>query len=62
MLFKKLIRTFFKYKAQFISMIIMVILGIAIFVGFNAEWYSIDKDTSAFFDETNFATYRIYND
>ncbi len=62
MLFKKSIRTFFKYKSQFISMIIMVILGIGIFAGFNAEWYSIDKDTTKFFEETNLADYRIYND
>lgn len=62
MLFKKLIRTFFKYKSQFISMIIMVILGIGIFAGFNAEWYSIDKDTTKFFEETNLADYRIYSD
>lgn len=62
MLFKKLIRTFFKYKAQFISMIIMVVLGIGIFAGFNAEWYSIEKDTTNFFNETNLADYRIYNE
>lgn len=62
MLFKKLIRTFFKYKAQFISMIIMVVLGIGIFAGFNAEWYSIEKDTTSFYNETNLADYRIYNE
>lgn len=61
MLFKKLIRTFFKYKAQFISMLIMIILGIGIFAGFNAEWYSIDKDTSSFFSETKLSDYQIYN-
>ena len=62
MLFKKLIRTFGKYKAQFISMIVMVILGVGIFAGFNAEWYSIDKDTTMFFEETVLADYRIYNE
>ena len=61
MLFKKLIRTFFKYKAQFISMIIMVILGVGIFAGFNAEWYSIEQDTNYFFEKTNLADYQIYN-
>lgn len=62
MLFKKLIRTFGKYKAQFISMIVMVILGVGIFAGFNAEWYSIDKDTNKFFLETALADYRIINE
>lgn len=59
MLFKKLWRTIGQYKAQFISMIIMIVLGIGVFVGFNIEWYSIGKDTERFFDESNFADYRI---
>ena len=62
MLFRKLIRTFGKYKAQFLSMIAMIILGVGIFAGFNAEWYSIDKDTTKFFNETVLADYRIYNE
>ena len=59
MLFKKLLRTMWQYKAQFVSMIIMTVLGIAIFVGFNIEWYTIDKNTKAFFKETGFADFRI---
>jgi hypothetical protein len=49
MLFKKLIRTIFHYKAQFISMILMVMLGVGVFVGFQGEWYSIEKDTYSFY-------------
>ena len=59
MLFKKLIRTMGFYRAQFISMIIMIALGVGIFVGFNMEWVSIDENTSEFFKETGFADYRI---
>lgn len=59
MLFKKLWRTMLQYKAQFISMIIMITLGVGMFVGFNTEWYSIDRDTGAFFKETGYADYRI---
>ena len=59
MLFKKLIRTMGLYRAQFISMIIMIALGVGIFVGFNMEWVSIDENTSEFFKETGFADYRI---
>ena len=59
MLFKKLIRTLWLYRAQFISMIIMIALGVGIFVGFNMEWVSIDENTSSFFKETGFADYRI---
>lgn len=47
------------YRAQFISMVIMIALGIGIFVGFNMEWVSIEKNTDAFYKETGFADYRI---
>lgn len=62
MLLKKLLRTFARYKAQFISMIVMIVLGVGIFSGFNAEWYTINVNTSKFYNETNFADYRIYNE
>lgn len=62
MLFKKLLRTALKYKAQFISMIIMISLGIGVFLGFNIEWYSLKKDTDKFFLETNYADFRLYLD
>ena len=59
MLFKKLLRTIWHYKAQFISMIIMLLLGIGVFVGFQGEWYSIEKDTDSFYESTGFADYRL---
>ena len=62
MLFKKLIRTIWHYKAQFISMILMVMLGVGVFVGFQGEWYSIQKDTYSFYDLTGFADYRLVSE
>ena len=62
MLWRKLFRTAWKYKAQFISMIIMIALGIGIFIGFNIEWYSLEKNTDSFLRETNFAEYRIVSE
>ena len=62
MLLRKLFRTAWKYKAQFISMIIMVAIGIGVFVGFNMEWYSLEKDTDYLLAETNYADYRIFNE
>ena len=62
MLFKKLIRTARNYKAQFISMVIMIVIGMGIFVGFNMEWYSIEKNLNRFIEETDYADYRIYNE
>ena len=62
MLFKKLLRTIWHYKAQFISMILMVMLGVGVFVGFQGEWYSIEKDTYSFYDKTGFADYRLISE
>lgn len=62
MLFRKLWRTIGVYKSQFISMIIMIALGIGVFIGFNMEWVSIEKNTDYFFDATCFADYRIVNE
>ena len=50
------------YKAQFISMILMIALGIGVFVGFNIEWYSIEKNTEAFFKDSGFADFRIVSE
>lgn len=60
MLGRKLVRTAWKYKSQFISMIIMIAIGVGVFLGFNIEWNSIEEDTSAFFEETKYADYRLY--
>ena len=62
MLWKKLWRTMGLYKAQFISMIIMIALGVGIFIGFNMEWVSIEKNVDAFLEETGFADYRIISE
>ncbi len=62
MLFKKLWRTMGLYKAQFISMIIMIALGVGIFIGFNMEWVSIARNTDSFFEATDFADYRIVSE
>lgn len=62
MLLRKLFRTAWKYKAQFISMIIMVAIGVGVFVGFNMEWYSLQKDTGDFFAATEYADYRMMSE
>ena len=59
MLRRKFLRTAKVYRVQFISMILMIALGIGVFVGFNAEWVTIREDTSSFFKATGFADYRI---
>ena len=60
MLARKLFRTAWRYKAQFISMIIMIAIGVGIFLGFNIEWKSIESDSFSFFENTKYADYRLY--
>lgn len=62
MLIRKLLRTAWSYKSQFISMIIMIAIGVGIFLGFNIEWKSLEEDVFTFFDDTDFADYRVYSD
>ena len=62
MLLKKLFRTLWQYKAQFISMVIMIALGVGVFLGFNIEWYSLDVSTREIYDATGFADYRIFSE
>ena len=62
MLIRKLFRTAWSYKAQFISMILMITLGMGMFLGFNMEWKTIEADTGRFFEQTNYADYRLYSE
>lgn len=62
MLIRKLFRTAWRYKSQFISMIIMIAIGVGVFLGFNIEWRSIEDDTSSFFEETSYADFRLYEE
>lgn len=59
MLFKKLIRTMKRYKAQFISMILMFAIGMGVFFGANTEWVTIKKNTTSLFEKTGYADYRL---
>ena len=61
MLFKKMLRTLKNYKAQFISMIIMIAIGVGVFAGFSGEWYTIKKDSEYFYNLDGFSDYRINN-
>ena len=62
MLFRKLWRTMGLYKAQFISMIVMIAIGVGVFVCFNMEWKSIEENVSSFLEQTGFADYRVISE
>ena len=62
MLLKKLWRTIGLYRAQFISMILMITIGVGIFVSFNIEWKSIEKNTDNLFDATGYADFRVVSE
>ena len=40
----------------------MIALGVGIFLGFNMEWYSLEKDSSYILDECGFADFRIMSE
>lgn len=61
MLIRKLFRTACSYKAQFISMVIMIAIGVGVFLGFNIEWKSLENDANTFLENTKYADYRIYS-
>lgn len=60
MLIRKLFRTAWSYKSQFISMIIMIAIGVGILLGFNMEWKSLEEDAFTFLEDTNYADFRLY--
>lgn len=62
MLIRKLFRTAWNYKSQFISMVIMISIGVGIFLGFNIEWKSLEVDALSFLETTKYADYRIYSE
>jgi len=62
MLRRKLLRTAWGYRSQFISMIIMIAIGMGIFLGFNIEWKSLEYDALTFLEDTNYADYRIVSE
>lgn len=62
MLTRKLFRTAWRYKSQFLSMIIMIAIGVGVFFGFNIEWKSIEEDTAVFFEDTEYAGFRLYEE
>lgn len=62
MLVKKMLRTAWQYKAQFISMVLMVMLGVGMFVGFNMEWASIEENMFSFFEDSKFADYLLVSE
>ncbi len=62
MLIRKLFRTAWRYRSQFISMIIMIAIGVGIFLGFNIEWKSLEENTLSFLEDTNYADFRLYSE
>ena len=43
-------------------MVIMIAIGVGIFLGFNIEWYSLEKDAFSFMEQTKYADYRLYSE
>ncbi len=60
MMFKKFLRTVWNYKAQFVSMILMITIGAGAYFGFNISWYSIDRNLEKYIETSGYADYRLY--
>lgn len=43
-------------------MIIMVAIGVGVFVGFNIEWYTLEKSIGDFMSSTDYADFRLYDE
>lgn len=57
-----MLRTAWNYKSQFISMIVMIAIGVGVFLGFNIEWKSLEVDAFSFLESTNYADFRLYSE
>lgn len=62
LLFKKLVRTAWGYKSQFVSMILMIAIGVGMFLGFHMEWVSLEKNGYEFLENTSYADFRLYSE
>lgn len=62
MMIRKMFRTAWNYKSQFISMVIMIAIGIGVFLGFNINWKSLEYDAFTFLEDTNYADFRLYSE
>ena len=60
MLFKKMVRDIKNHKIQFISIFLMVFLGVYVFTGFGAESFGFEETSSTYYGETNLADGWIY--
>lgn len=60
MLKRKLYRDILKNKAQFLTIFLMLFLGIAIFSGIQSEWYGLDQESKKYYEEANMADAWIY--
>ena len=59
---KKFFRTLHTYLGQIISMIVMISIAIAVFAGFNLEWFSIKNALDSSFTRDNYPNYVLYSD
>lgn len=60
MLIRKVIRDIWKSKVQFISIFIMLFLGVFIFSGISSEWYGLQTYANKYLEESHFEDAVIY--
>ncbi len=59
---KKLLRDIKGSFSQFISIIVMLILGVGVFIGLDSTWRSLDEYTDSISRRDNIADFRLYSE
>lgn len=62
MLKKKMLRDIKLNKAQYITIFLMLFLGIFIFTGIQSEWYGMRSTSDVYYKETNLADAWVMKD
>lgn len=61
MLFRKMLRDMKLNKTQFLSILIMTILGVFIYAGVSSEYNGLQKTVDKYYEDTNFADAWLYS-
>lgn len=57
---KKLLRTIWKTKGQFLAVVAVVMLGISVYISMTTAYYNLNRSKESFYQENNFADYTFH--
>ena len=62
MLNRKMIRDFLKNKTQFISIFLLIFLGVFVYSGVSGEWRGLKRTLENYYSDTNFSDAWLYGE